>query len=50
VNTGEHPLTGGRAGAEVLRVLEAIDRSIRTQGTRVEVAKNEHYAEYQHAA
>lgn len=44
VSTGEPPLTGGREGKEVLRVLEAIDRSIRTQGTRVEVTTDEPYA------
>jgi predicted dehydrogenase len=50
VNTGEPPLTGGQAGVEVLRVLEAIDRSIRMQGTRVEVTKDGQYAQYQQAA
>jgi len=47
VTTGELPLTGGREGVEVLRVLEAIDRSIQEKGTRVEVTTNEHHADDQ---
>jgi len=44
VTTGESPLTNGREGIAVLRVLEAIDRSLRTQGTRIEVSTHEHHA------
>ncbi len=48
VKTGEAPLTGGREGRDVLRVLEAIDRSIRVQGTRVEVNTDEPFT-HEHA-
>lgn len=50
VTSGETPLTGGQEGTQVLRVLEAIDRSIQTQGTRVEVRTDEHYTFHQYAA
>jgi predicted dehydrogenase len=46
VTTGEQPLTGAREGKEVLEVLEAIDRSIRTQGARVEVTSDGHYVSH----
>lgn len=35
---GERPLTHGRQGADVVRVMEAIDRSLALQGAPVEVA------------
>jgi predicted dehydrogenase len=44
VKTGERPITDGWAGGDVLRVLEAIDRSIQNGGTQTEVAQNVQYA------
>ncbi len=44
VTTGERPITDGAAGGDVLRVLEAIDRSIRNGGTQTEVAQNGRYS------
>jgi len=44
VTKGERPITDGWAGADVLRVLEAIDRSIRNGGTQMEVEQNGHYS------
>ena len=44
VSTGEPPLTGGREGRDVLKVLEAIDKSIKLHGSEVRVATNGHYA------
>ena len=37
VKTGERPITDGRDGCEVLRVLEAIDRSLSRDGARMVV-------------
>jgi predicted dehydrogenase len=39
IESGARPLTGGREGIEVLRVLEAMDRSVLLQGTKVKVDK-----------
>lgn len=47
VTTGERPMTDGPAGADVLRVLEAIDRSIRNGGAQMEVAQNVNYSRQQ---
>jgi predicted dehydrogenase len=47
VTTKERPITDGWAGGDVLRVLEAIDRSIRTGGTQMEVERNGHYSRQQ---
>jgi predicted dehydrogenase len=44
VMTGDRPITDGWAGADVLRVLEAIDRSIQSGGTQMEVVQNGHYS------
>lgn len=38
---GTHPLTGGAEGREVVRVMEAIDRSLRRRGAPVTVAAGE---------
>jgi predicted dehydrogenase len=40
VQTGQRPLTSGREGIEVVRVLEAIDRSVALGGTKVEVEEH----------
>jgi predicted dehydrogenase len=45
VETGKRPLTSGREGIDVLRVLKAMDRSVALQGTQVEVEKDGHYSE-----
>ena len=47
IASGERPVTDGWAGGDVLRVLEAIDRSIQTGGSQMEVARNGHYARQQ---
>lgn len=47
VTTGERPMTDGWAGADVLRVLEAIDLSIRKGGIQMEVAPNVNYSRQQ---
>jgi predicted dehydrogenase len=47
VTTGERPMTDGWAGADVLRVLEAIDRSIRNGGRQMEVTQNVNYSRQQ---
>ena len=39
---GRPPLTGGRAGEAVVRVLEAVDLSIKRNGAPVEVARSSH--------
>jgi predicted dehydrogenase len=41
VRTGEVPLTDGRDGSQVLRVLEAIDRSMHARGAQMEVSSRE---------
>jgi len=41
VKGDRRPLTGGRQGYEVVRVMEAIERSIERQGAPVEVRENE---------
>ena len=41
VVTGERPLTSGHEGADVLRVLTAVDRSVALKGARIEVEKND---------
>jgi predicted dehydrogenase len=40
VRTGNRPLTSGWEGRDVLKVLEAIDQSIKLDGSKTEVAKN----------
>jgi predicted dehydrogenase len=49
VRTGSTPLTGGREGADVLRVLEAVDRSIKLKGAQVEVQANGKCGTVEHA-
>ncbi len=49
VKTGSRPLTSGRAGLDVVRVMEAIDRSIERNGAPVEVADGAQY-EYREVA
>ena len=44
VTHGTLPLTNGEAGEGVVRVLEAVDRSLRLKGAPVEVAANGRYA------
>lgn len=40
IESGATPLTGGREGIDVLRVLEAMDRSVALQGAKVKVEKD----------
>jgi len=40
VRNGTRPLTSGWEGRDVLKVLEAIDQSIKLNGSQIEVAKN----------
>jgi predicted dehydrogenase len=44
ISTGSRPLTGGREGRDVLMVLEAIDESIKLNGSQVMVDTNGCYA------
>jgi predicted dehydrogenase len=44
VRTGKRPLSGGIEGRDVVRVLEAVNRSIQKKGIRVEVENNGDYA------
>jgi predicted dehydrogenase len=44
ISQGTAPLTHGRTGEEVVRVLEAVDRSIRLKGTPVELERDSCYA------
>jgi predicted dehydrogenase len=37
IRKGMHPLTDGRAGLRVVRILEAADRSLRERGTPIEI-------------
>jgi predicted dehydrogenase len=50
VTRGTLPLTNGEVGEEVVRVLEAVDRSLRLKGAPVEVAGNGSYAEWKRTA
>jgi len=43
VTQGSCPLTGGREGLEVVRVMEAVDRSLERRGAPVEVIQGECY-------
>jgi predicted dehydrogenase len=43
VRTGKRPLSGGIEGRDVVRVLEAVNRSIQKKGIRVEVENNGDY-------
>jgi predicted dehydrogenase len=45
VLNGERPLTSGREGMDVLRVLLAMDESVANNGTKVEVMKHGNYAQ-----
>lgn len=45
VRLGKRPITGGVEGREVVRVLEAVNRSIECNGLRVEVGGNGHHAD-----
>jgi predicted dehydrogenase len=44
VRTGQRPISSGEEGREVVRVLEAVNRSIECKGLQVEVERNGHYA------
>jgi predicted dehydrogenase len=50
VMTDVTPMTGGRDGERVVRVLEAIDRSLRSNGTPVEVINAPYYAQWKQPA
>jgi predicted dehydrogenase len=50
VSRGTQPLTGGREGEEVVRVLEAVDRSLALKGAPVEVLGNGQYQHRQRSA
>jgi predicted dehydrogenase len=50
VTSGATPMTSGRDGARVVRVLEAIDHSLRLNGAPVEVMKDECYEEWMQSA
>lgn len=43
VRTGKHPISGGVEGRDVVRVLEAVNRSIELKGLQVEVESNGDY-------
>jgi predicted dehydrogenase len=43
ITKGTRPLTGGYEGREVVRAMQAVERSIERQGARVEIGE-EHYA------
>jgi predicted dehydrogenase len=45
VLNGERPLTSGREGMDVLRVLLAMDQSVANHGAKVEVIKHGNYAQ-----
>ena len=44
VRLGQRPVSGGVEGREVVRVLEAVNRSIECKGQQIEVERNDHYA------
>jgi predicted dehydrogenase len=50
VASGAPPITNGRAGDEVVRVLEAVDRSLSLKGAPVEVARNGSCEEWKRTA
>jgi predicted dehydrogenase len=50
VSSGTPPITNGQSGDEVVRVLEAVDRSLSFKGAPVEVARNGSYAEWKRTA
>lgn len=41
VRLGRQPITGGREGRQVVRTLEAIDRSIKENGAQIEVSRRD---------
>jgi hypothetical protein len=45
VRSGQRPISGGKEGRDVVRVLEAVNRSIEYKGLQVELGRNGHYAE-----
>jgi predicted dehydrogenase len=50
VKLGHQPISGGEEGREVVRVLEAINRSIQRKGLQVTLESNHHYANTVNAA
>ena len=44
IRLGKRPLTGGVEGREVVRVLQAVNRSMERKGLQVEIGRNGHYA------
>lgn len=50
VSSGAPPVTNGQAGDEVVRVLEAVDRSLKLKGAPVEVARNGTYEQWKRTA
>ena len=44
VRQGQQPISGGFEGREVVRVLEAVNRSIQRRGLQVSIESNGHYA------
>ncbi len=49
VRNGSRPLTSAREGCDVLRVLEAAERSMKAKGAEIEVVGNGEYAECKEA-
>jgi predicted dehydrogenase len=45
VRLGQRPVSSGIEGRDVVRVLEAVNRSIECKGQQVEVEKNDHHAD-----
>lgn len=45
VRLGKRPITGGVEGRDVVRVLEAVNRSIKRKGVQVEIGRNGHHAD-----
>src|SRR5882724_7882830 len=43
VRLGQRPVSSGVEGREVVRVLEAVNRSIECKGQQIEVERNDHY-------
>jgi predicted dehydrogenase len=50
VSSGTAPITNGQAGDEVVRVLEAVDRSLKLKGAPVEVARDGSYEQWKRTA
>jgi predicted dehydrogenase len=44
VRLGQHPISGGIEGRDVVRVLEAVNRSIQRKGLQIEIGSNGHHA------